>query len=591
VSAEADVARRDAQLLGTWPARLALLCLPLLSLLAYGNTFDNEFTIYDPQLFLNNPRVQRLANIPSYFIDPQWGGTSQWGFYRPVAMVTHALDYFWFGQRSGPMRAINMALHGVNGVLVAYLAFRVGRDRVTALLAGAVFVLHPVQTDAVNQIATRSDLLATGFFVLGFLAYLSDRRQPRAWIFRSVLAPLAYGAGLFSKEMAVTLPACLVLHDLLFDRPVQRREWVTRIGPFLAMAIFYAVCRVAVLPGGSVHYFSDESRWVIALTMAKVFAVYLRLLVLPVGLSITYAPNVISTAHSLLEPGVLLALALHAALLALAVSLRRRQPIVTFAIFFLYLTLAPVSHLAVSLPTLAGERFLYPGVFGFALLIGWLGGWVDEGRGRAVTSRASRNLMRGGGVAFAAVYLSLVWLRNREWRTELEIWRSAALTHPNCVQAAYSFGSELAERGRLDEAKLQYERAIALAPRHSHLRFELAIVLQRRGDEAAARGVLEEASRVTPGDPNVERLLGLMLLRAGRDREADAAFARAIAALRGTPGPLLQLAQRLRPLGRFELAARAARYAEAAGAVTQARSFLAELEMHRAARDQAVPAP
>lgn len=551
----------------TTAAQIALLCIPLFALLAYANTFDNGFTIYDPELFLDNPQVQSLANIPSYFLDSRWGGTNQWGFYRPLAMVTHALDHYFFGQAIAPMRAVNIALHGLNGVLVAYLAFRVGRDRWMALLAGAVFVLHPVQTDAVNQIATRSDLLATGFFFLGFLAYLREPERRHARVFRALIAPAAYLAGLLSKEMAVTLPACLVLHDLLFDRPSHARQWLVRIGPFVVAALIYAVCRLSIVPSGSVQFFANDSRWVVVLTMAKVFAVYLRLLVSPIDLSITYAPHVIPKAYSLFDAGVLPALALHAAPAVLAFVSRRRAPVIAFAILYFYLTLAPVSHLAVSTPTLAGERFLYPGAFGFALALGWLGTRAYRGLGVVGSSpsavRVLRAVLSGSAAMVALAYLSLTLLRNEDWQNQLEIWRAAARTYPNCIQAAYGFGNELAARGHLDEAQLEYERAVVLAPSHSHLRFELAIVKQRRGDEAGALSVLEAASRATPGDPNVERVLGLMLLRAGRIQDADAAFARAIAAMRGSPQALLGLAQRLRQLGRLEPAERAARKAQA----------------------------
>src|SRR5207249_3764283 len=88
-------ARVNASPTPTW-FRLALVCVPLAALCAYANTFGNGFTIYDFPLFLDNPRIRDLSNVPSFFVDSRWGGTTDWGFYRPLATVTHALDFFFF---------------------------------------------------------------------------------------------------------------------------------------------------------------------------------------------------------------------------------------------------------------------------------------------------------------------------------------------------------------------------------------------------------------------------------------------------------------------------------------------------------------
>jgi hypothetical protein len=415
--------------------RLALLTAFGAAFCAYANSFANGFTIYDFPLFLNNERIRHLSNIPSFFADAHWGGTAEWGFYRPLATVTHALDYFFFGRSGAPMRMVNIALHGINAMLVMRLALALGCDAVAATISGLVFALHPVQTDAIDQIATRSDLLAACFTFLALLVYVRTRR--------AAAASLLYLCGLFSKEMAITLPAVIVLYDLLYDRPARAREWLSRLGPFALAAAAYLGVRLLVIPGGSVHYFGGASRFVIALTMAKVFAIYLRLYVAPWPLSITYGPHVIPNAHGLGDLDVLVALALHAALCGLAFGLRKRDRRLAFAILFFYITLAPVSHLVTSTPTIAGERFLYPGTFGFALILGLVGARALE----RVRPLARPALILGGGL-----YLGLTWLRNVEWRTELTIWRAAAETYPQCIQAAYSYGTMLAAEGRLRQA-------------------------------------------------------------------------------------------------------------------------------------------
>ncbi|CAH1993199.1 unnamed protein product [Acanthoscelides obtectus] len=76
-----------------------------------------------------------------------------------------------------------------------------------AALAGLLFAVHPVHTEAVTGIVGRADVLACIFFLLSLLAY---HGQPKCHIWISIIV----GAlSMFAKETGVTV----LLLNLAYD--------------------------------------------------------------------------------------------------------------------------------------------------------------------------------------------------------------------------------------------------------------------------------------------------------------------------------------------------------------------------------------
>src|SRR5206468_9016281 len=112
---------------------------------------------------------------------------------------------------------VNLGLHAVNVILVWLLALTVWKRPLPAFFTAAIFAAHPVNVEAVTNIAGRADLMA-GMGVLAALVLHTRLDAVSGWrriagLFGMLLAALF---GLFSKENAVVLPAAMLLYDLVF---------------------------------------------------------------------------------------------------------------------------------------------------------------------------------------------------------------------------------------------------------------------------------------------------------------------------------------------------------------------------------------
>jgi protein O-mannosyl-transferase len=200
----------------------------------YANTLKNGFVWDDHVLIVNNPFVQDWANVRKLFSADYYAGVATSDVEnaaRPMWILSALVDVKLWGLFPAGHHLTSAVLHSLNSLLVFALGASLGGLAV-ALMAGLLFAVHPVHTEAVAAVGFRADLLAAFFALAAFLLYRARERWSGSgaavaaarW---GLLAAslLAYGAGLLSKEMAATLPLLLILHDRLLDPRTDAGLW------------------------------------------------------------------------------------------------------------------------------------------------------------------------------------------------------------------------------------------------------------------------------------------------------------------------------------------------------------------------------
>ncbi|WP_027714745.1 hypothetical protein [Desulfuromonas sp. TF] len=227
-------------------------------------------------------------------------------FYRPVLLATYLLDMKLWGAETSFLHLENILLHAANTLLL-FACARIVVNRFfdeaiwPPFLAALLFSIHPVNTEAVNWIAARSDLLA-GFFVLiaaMLLLYgLATIRPLYAYLSVLPLAP-----GFFSKETAVFfVPAALAI-ILLFEEPrpasprpklIERvKERLPFLFPFLILPLFYIAVRGGLARdagAGLVRQFIGERELGLTTVLQTIFTgfgFYFKKLLIPWPLNFT----------------------------------------------------------------------------------------------------------------------------------------------------------------------------------------------------------------------------------------------------------------------------------------------------------------
>jgi len=410
---------------------------------------------------------------------------------------------------------VNLAIHLINAMLVYWLFQLIAqtprldgslwhtRRRELALIAALIFVAHPVLTQAVTYIYQRLASLATLWYLLGMCLYLKGRLnfQRRKDFFASavVIAIL----GVLTKEIIFTLPLMIVLAELIFfdgaDVFKTPRQWFERNRAvcFLVLGLGIVVLMIPMMYRIGVsdilhrqsasHSHMDETvKFANYIpTQLRVLATYLRLLVWPVNLCFDYD---FPLSYSFLEPGVLSSLALIVTLLMLAVLIRRKNPLVTFGIFWFFIAVSVES--LVPIRNVIWEYRTYLPMTGFCFaLVGWLASVLDRRRLFVVA------------LVLVAVLGILTVQRNRVYRTGITLWQDAVDKNPQKSRPYSQLGSSYINHGQYEKAIAPLKQALALEPGHAMAAYNLSQVYARFGRYAQALPYALTAYGVEPDLP------------------------------------------------------------------------------------------
>ncbi|MFH1572278.1 MAG: hypothetical protein ABIL09_30080 [Gemmatimonadota bacterium] len=331
-------------------AQTALLLA--VSLGVYANSLDGTFHYDDLHSIVENPHLRSLAQAGRFFTGTEaFSSDPGKGMYRPVLLVTYALNYRFGGYEVAGYHALNMALHAACVLLVWALAGQAGLGGGRALVAALLFAAHPLGTEPVNYISSRSEVLAAGFYLAALLLYLHPGRAAR------VASLACFALGLLTKSVVATLPAAL----WLLDGVGRGRGALRRHLPYWSLAGLYAGLLVAVGFAESSLAKSPRALDAQLWTQLKAVPYYLKLVAVPVGLSVEHQFQV-----SLVPDAPVL---LAAALVLSAVAVGRCCWRGADRFWLLFPALAALPAAVVPLNVLVNEHRLYLPLAGLCVLV------------------------------------------------------------------------------------------------------------------------------------------------------------------------------------------------------------------------------
>src|SRR3990172_28800 len=135
-------------------AGLVFLCVA-----AYSNCFVVPFQFDDDRLIRFNFSLRDFG---------QWNGIVHSELFRPLTILSFAFN-FWISQKDpASYHVVNLLLHGTTTTLFYLLLKGLSRNPMFCWLAAALFAVHPLNTESVTYISSRSILLCAMFYLLAF---------------------------------------------------------------------------------------------------------------------------------------------------------------------------------------------------------------------------------------------------------------------------------------------------------------------------------------------------------------------------------------------------------------------------------------
>ncbi|MBI4890054.1 MAG: tetratricopeptide repeat protein [Acidobacteria bacterium] len=378
-------------------------------------------------------------------------------------------------------------------LLCVWLAWEVVRELLperAAMVAAALFAVHPLQTEAVVYVFARATLLSAALSLLALRLWLKGR----LWA-----AVGAFGVALLAKEEVAALPLLVAL-----------LEWGTRrrraaAGPIAAMAglsaaaglrAVYAVGAVAGSGAGAqagitpFDYFSYQG-----VAMLR----YLWLLLAPLGLTVDAEVRVAPLAASLAW-GVI-------AVVAVLSWRTVRAAQAGFWILGGLLLLLPSSSVFPA-ADLAADRRMYLPMLCFCGLLG------------LVLQKADWRLLSG----YAVVLTALSVAQTMVWQSPQSLWMEASRRAPEKVRPK----RQLARVLPAEQAVELLEQARRQAPEDVGVAMDYGVVLLRAGRPELALSEFGRALALEPGSATAIHNRGLALLAMGQPEAAEGDFRRAL---------------------------------------------------------------
>jgi len=485
----------------------------LAAIVLYLPTVRYGFVQDDRAIVASNPAAHSIVAALRAFDDPYWPPESGAGLYRPVTILSYAVDWTLSGGSSGWLHLMNALWHGLATLLVVLVLTR-WFSAVAAAALGIVFAWHPVHVEGVASLVGRAELLAA---VGIFAAVLAARRG--WWVGAVACAALA----MLSKEHGIIAGVAILL-DYWLQGPEGRRYpiwlWIGLAG----VTIGFLVAWFAIGRAGA----SDVAAVFIGRGGAGRLAVALPaitratgLLIWPASLSVDYGPQVIP-ARTSLSAAAAFGAVLVIAVPVLVVWCRRRAPAISFTLALGAMSYLPTSNLLFPSGVVLAERNLYLAV-GFAAVLAAMAFEFIASQWGARPALAVILV-----VALAAGARSFV--RLPAWRDNRSQLLTQLAEHPESYRAHRSAAAVLAGLRDTAGARREYRTADSLFAGDPHLDAAHALYVIGLGDTTAARALIVRSRTALPNEPIAMRAQFLLELARG-DRPqalavADSAQAR-----------------------------------------------------------------
>lgn len=489
--------RRSALALG--------LCLAVFAV--FAGSLGHPFHYDDEHSLVQNPHIRTL-DLGRLLLDPgAFSVFAEARMYRPAVVLAHAVNYRLGGYEPWGYHLFNVLVHLLNTLLVWRVGRRLGLGAERAVWAALCFGLHPLVSEPVNYISSRSSLLAAAgaLLAVGGVLGLGPKRGWPALIGGTLL-------GLGAKAVAVGIaPLALVL---LWHRGQARSQWPRWAVPAGA-GLAYGLWTYAIIAGALGEPLRGPAEQGATQTKAVVF--YLWTLVVPTRLSVE--PQFFLGVWG--QATVWAALALSGSLVLVVWRAYRWQPLLAWGVVWAGVFLLPV--LVVPLHVLVNEHRLYVPLAGLSwgLAALWPGG----------------RAFKAAGVVLLGLWTVLAAARTLDWRSEERLWADAAAKGPHMARPWVNLGKAYLNQGRWQEAIAASRRGLALDPNLALAHYNIATAyLEEEKWDAAAAGY-RRALEIRPDLVQAHNNLGNVRREQERYADAVAAYRQALA-LGGEAAPL-----------------------------------------------------
>ncbi|MBF0384608.1 MAG: tetratricopeptide repeat protein [Candidatus Omnitrophica bacterium] len=531
--------------------------LALLALAAYSNSFGCSFQFDDSLYVVNNPSIH-------YFNSPD----KVWRILKEptrfLSLYSFALNYRFNRLDVFGYHLFNFILHLINSFLVFWLTnllyqlFSSKTNKHSRSVASAgifvsiLFLVHPLQTQAVTYISQRMASLAALFYFLSIISYIKarigeERTFSGVFFIVSILSAIA---GMLSKETVFTLPFVILIFENLYTRYLGKKTflrnkifWAALITSVLVIPLCYSLDFKSVF-GVEIPSASHDGDTVTFanyfLTQFRVIMRYISLIIFPVNQNLDYD---FALSRDIFSKGTLISILAVIGLLIYGISRLRKNAVIYFGMMWFFVALSvessifPIRHVIF-------EHRLYLPSFGIILALFEI-------------LRVNIGEKKMFNIIFSLMVLTLAFLtfqRNRIWQDELTMWRDVARKSPNKARAYSGLGDAYLRQKDYNPAVENFDKALKLNPKDYKVYNALGVIYSQQGQRELAVENYQKSMQLAPLYEESFMNLGNLYFREGYYNQALELYSKVINFSYNYPPAYLNRGILLSELRRYELA-------------------------------------
>lgn len=477
-----------------WMTAGFILLLIMAGTLVYSNTFQASFVFDDINFITKNDPDVHMTQF-------SWDALKQAAIkgnprHRYLPNISFAINYYLGGENTLGYHLANLGIHLLTGVFLFFLfrttlqlcsqkkegysslnrSFASVSPEMLSFFTVLLWLVHPVQTNAVTYICQRMASMAAMFYILSLLCYVIGRvcfqkkkfKTAAGLFFGSIVAGVCAVA---SKQNAGTLPVFILLYEWFFFQDLKTFQskwtklWIVVSGMvFVLVALHFlgADPLHRILNSYTRREFSLPER---VMTEFRVVTYYVSLLLYPSpGRLILDHDYPLS--HGFSDPVTTgICLVMIAAIAGLAVFLAKKERPASFALFW-FLGNLMIESSVIGIEIIYEHRMYLPAMFLFLMIT-------------MMVFRAIKSKPAAVGIVILCVIMLSVWAhqRNRIWESDVTFWADNAQKSPQKERPYQNLAYSLQVRQDFENALFYYRKSLAIKP-HPVVYFNMGLCLE-----------------------------------------------------------------------------------------------------------------
>ena len=514
----------------------------------YAFNLNNPLFWDDTDWIVNNPFIHSISleNIKNWFTKNTLAGVGlKSNYYRPFLFFTFALNYVISGTAPLGYHLVSNGIHILNAIFIFLILFKIFRNKFIAFWPALLWLIHPLQTEAVSYISGRGDPLNVFFMLLILYLWiprlLGEGRLTTAGSnnsksggakndaqYRYVTTLILLMLALLSRETAIIFPFLFMVFYISFIAKESffksLKQAFIKALPYFSIVFVYGILRLSVLNfDNTLNFYSKanpytESFLVRIYTFLNVLLTYAKLLILPLGQHMersvtiyTYFWNLPVVSSFTIVAAILAALRyFYKKEIKITKSITNNQlPITNFRVWFFavgwfFVNLGPTSGIT-PINAQLYEHWLYLALLGPIVLVVY---YLDIFRKR---------LLKPANIAVIFILLVLVSFfsalsvkRNIIWGDPIRFFEDILKYEPDGARINNNLGNLYYDKGDKAMAEEYYWKAVSVEDNFPQPHFNLGSILESRNDTRGAIVEFEKAINIDPNFPYAYQKLAVI---------------------------------------------------------------------------------